>query len=283
MLLLGCTDVHKNNSAEDSYTLDSLTTFKDTTDGVCTELCDASAPSYPFLNSEEGKGAVTTYGSVHEPEASSGGACNYGETEVYQFAAIQVNQLPDDDQGQWKGGSVCGQCAKVRIRSGQGWKETVVRIMDKCPDEYCGIDLGGAPAFALMGDSPGRYSGEWQFVSCSDYPETFDGKSSLFIKEGSSEWWSLIHVRNPLESVSMVRIQRESSVVSDVWDTLGWAEEAENFFTVPMEILKDTSRIVLEVHYRTSPKQILFLKGSDLSKSEMLYHFSDSLLNGYLK
>ena len=33
-------------------------------------------------------------------------------------------------------------------------RTTAVRIVDKCPDDHCGIDLGGAPAAVIMGAAP---------------------------------------------------------------------------------------------------------------------------------
>jgi hypothetical protein len=144
------------------------------TSGQCAGICDASPRTYPIVGDSNGYGDVTTYGgTVAAP--SLGGACNYGQTGILNYAAIQVNRLPGDMQGQWRGGRVCGQCVEVRARTTEGWKSTVVRIVDKCPDDFCGIDLGGAPAGALMGDKPGRYAGEWSFIPCDGHPGVSDG------------------------------------------------------------------------------------------------------------
>jgi hypothetical protein len=206
--------------------------------GRCEGICDASPPSIPILFDTAGFGDVTTYGDVAHPAPSAGGACNYGPTGILWFAAIQVDRLPGDAQGQWRGGRACGQCAEVRARTPDGWKSAIVRIVDKCPDANCGIDLGGAPARALMGDKPGRYAGEWRFVSCDGHPGVSDGEPALFVKEGTNPWWSRVQVRNPAERITGMRIRKLSG---SAWTELAWAAEAENFFAVPDEVLADTA------------------------------------------
>lgn len=76
--------------------------------GACTTLpCDASPPTVPVLTSTGGSGDVTTYGGVGNATPSSGGACNYGNTGITHYAAIQVNLLPGDLRGQWQSGRAC--------------------------------------------------------------------------------------------------------------------------------------------------------------------------------
>jgi hypothetical protein len=206
------------------------------TSGTCAANCDAAAPSIPELTDTSGYGDVTTYGNVADPRPSAGGACNYGPTGIPDFAAIQVDRIPGDGQGQWRGGRVCGQCAEVRARTLSGWKSVVVRIVDKCPDANCGIDLGGAPAKTLMADKPGRYSGEWRFVPCDGHPGASDGAPTLQVKDGSNAWWSIVQVRNPSERILSMRIRKAGTAA---WTDLEWAAEAENFYHVPAAALQD--------------------------------------------
>ena len=234
------------------------------TSGSCESNCDASSPTVPVLNDTEGFGDVTTYGSVANPAPSQGGACNYGSTEILRFAAIQVSLLPGDLRGQWQGGRICGQCAEVRARTPEGWKTTVVRIMDKCPDVNCGIDLGGLPARDLMGAQPGRYSGEWRWVSCAGHEGVSDGPPSLFVKEGGNAYWSLIQVRNAEASVLGVRL-RLASLGAGPWTELVWATEAENFFKVPPAILQDAREYKLEITLSAGRGYGAVLKGADLA------------------
>lgn len=232
--------------------------------GFCEGICDASPPSVPVLNDTGGFGDVTTYGSVADPAPSQGGACNYGATEILRFAALHVNRLPGDMQGQWQGGRLCGQCAEVRARTPEGWKTTVVRIMDKCPDENCGIDLGGLPARDLMGARPGRYSGEWRWVSCAGHEGVSDGPPSLFVKEGGNAYWSLVQVRNAEAGVLGVRL-RLAFTGARIWTELSWAAEAENFFKVPPAILQDAREYEMEITLSSERGYGATLKGSDLA------------------
>lgn len=232
------------------------------TSGQCAGTCDASTPSYPILSDTRGYGDVTTYGGVAGGHPSQGGACNYGETGILSFAAIQVNRLPGDMQGQWRGGRVCGQCVEVKARTPDGWKSTVVRIVDKCPDDFCGIDLGGTPAGVLMGNKPGRYSGEWNFVSCEGHPGVSDGAPSLFIKEGSNAFWSLIQVRNPSERIMGIRCRRSGA---PAWTDLEWATEAENFFRVPVSALADSAAYDCEIELPDGPGYVWHGSGQALA------------------
>ncbi len=241
------------------------------TSGTCSGICDASVPSIPLLTDSTSYGDVTTYGGTDTALTSSGGACNYGITGIKAYAAIQVNRLPGDLRGQWDSGKICGQCVLVRARTDSGWKQTLVRIVDKCPDGNCGIDLGGAPAFALMGTLAGRYSGEWSFVSCQGHPQLFDGPPRIWIKDGSSAFWSLVQVRDPLSAVLSLGYRKVSS--SDTsWSDMVWATEAENFFKVPVDVLQDTSPYQFRAAYSDGSSQSATARGTALAVAQ------DSLL-----
>jgi len=230
-----------------------------------TLVIDLTTPTIPLLSDTGGIGDVTTYGGVGNANPSSGGACNYGITGIANYAAIQVNQLPGDLQGQWDGGRMCGQCARIRAWTSTGWHTTVARIVDKCPDDHCGIDLGGAPATDIMEALPGRYSGSWSFVPCEGLAGVSDGPRSLWVKEGSSASWSLVQVRDPLSAVDSLRMRPPGGA----WTSLAWATEAENFFKVPVELLQDSSaNLQVEIDYRMAApdtfqtKAALFTRGA---------------------
>lgn len=232
--------------------------------------CDASQPSVPTLGTPTSYGDVTTYGGVDTALSSAGGACNYGETGIRFYAAIQVDLLPGDAAGQWKDGRACGQGARVRAHTPEGVKETYVRIMDKCPDPHCGIDLGGAPAAAIMGIQAGRYQGEWTFVSCKGHPELFDGPPRLWTKEGTSAFWSLVQVRNPSTAVAALSWKTTAAGEAD-WSDMPWATEAENFFKVPAPLLAATDSVDLLVRYVDSTSQRVRLAPSDLARGQASY------------
>jgi expansin (peptidoglycan-binding protein) len=238
------------------------------TSGACSGICDAATPTAPIVSDTDGWGDVTTYGGVENANPSKGGACNYGATGITRFAAIQVNSLPNDLRGQWNGGRVCGQCVQVQARTAVGWKSTIVRIVDKCPDGYCGIDLGGLPATDLMGAQAGRYSGHWRFVACPAFLDGLsDGPPSLHVKEGSNAWWSLVQVRNPVAAVATIQARGTGGLSDSVW-SFAWATEAENFFKVPVSVLNDTGKLVLEIGYQDGTRSNTSIRGSDLARAD---------------
>lgn len=236
--------------------------------GVCQAPCNGFTPQSPTLIDNGGTGSITTYGSVSDPETSSGGACNYGATGIQYYAAVHVNLDLDDDLGPWNDGRACGGCLAVRVKTEQGWQKTVVRITDRCADQFCGVDLGGAPARDTMTVGPGRYEGDWQFVSCEGHPEVFDGPTSLYVKDGSNGYWSLVQVRNPLSAVTGLSYQKEGETV---FTPMEWAIEAENFFSVPPDILQDESQYNLRVEYQFSEPQTISIAGNALSNAQSMF------------
>jgi hypothetical protein len=200
----------------------------------CPGICNAATPSYPSVQTTGGEGNVTMYDTA----PSSGGACNYGATSVLYYAAMSVNVRPGDGQGQWQGGRICGQCVKVTALTSQGPQSVVVRIMDKCPDGFCGIDLGGSAPAAIMVDGFGRYDGTWTFVSCDGHPEVSDGPSSLFVFAGSNAFWSRVQVRNPPRPVKSMAWQDTSGIVLG---ELPYATDPENSFEVPAAALQSSA------------------------------------------
>jgi uncharacterized repeat protein (TIGR02543 family) len=210
----------------------------------CTGTCNAATPVYPTILDNGGLGNVTMYTT----EASNGGACNYGVTDVMYFAAMSVNVVPGDGQGQWQGGSICGQCAEVTTVTSQGPKKVVVRIMDKCPDGDCGIDLGGAAPAQVMVNGFGRYDGSWRFVSCEGHPEVSDGPPSLDVLQGSNLWWSRVHVRNGKGAVASIAWEDTQSSAGGVFP---FATNPENAYEVPQtEVLQSAmTSLLITVQY----------------------------------
>ncbi|MBK9579753.1 MAG: hypothetical protein IPK50_15045 [Fibrobacterota bacterium] len=266
LALGGCSREDSVVSETVSAPLDTTKLAKARTDtlGDCKTNCDAADLSIPVLSADGGWGAVTTYGGT-TPAPSTGGACNYGTTMAH-YAAIHVSRLPGDLQGQWNGGRICGQGVRIRARTPAGWKETYARIVDKCPDDFCGIDLGGAPAGELMGTQAGRYAGQWEFVSCAGHPELYGGPTRLHVKEGSNAWWSLVHVRDGDMAVVSMRLAKEDSP-ADAED-LAWATEAENFFKVPTRVMQDSlAKFRLTATYRNRSLVQWSLQGRDFAKA----------------
>ena len=233
-------------------------------DGKCT-ACDSYTAADPELTENGGKGSVTTYGSITAKETSLGGACNYGQTNIQYYAAIHVNVSPGDDLGPWNGGAACGGCVRVKAKTSDGWKKVTVRITDRCPDADCGVDLGGAPAADIMGNQVGRYYGEWEFVSCEGVDGVWGDSTSIWVKEGASEFWSIIQVRNPKDMVKSIAIY---GVDTHDFYELEMVVGTENFWTVPEAVLKTDNRYRVVVKYRTGTDDEWKIKGSDLAVPE---------------
>lgn len=236
--------------------------YFDDADGAC-EKCDSYTAQDPVLNDRGGTGSITTYGSITEKEASSGGACNYGKTDVHYYAAIHVNVSSGDDKGPWNGGLACGGCVRVKAKTPDGWKRVTVRIMDRCPDESCGVDLGGAPASDIMGFTVGRYYGEWEFVSCEGVEGVWDDSTSIWVKDGANAYWSVIQVRNPKDAVKNISINGV-----DLVRYVG----AENFWEVPQEILQSESVVKITATYRSGTPDVWTISGAALAKEMTNYY-----------
>ena len=140
-----------------------------------------------------------------------------------------------------------------------------MRITDRCPDANCGVDLGGAPASDIMGINVGRYYGEWEFVSCEGVEGVWGDSTSLWVKEGASEFWSIIHVRNPKDMVKSITIFGVDT--RDVHE-LEMVVGTENFWTVPPAVLKTDNRYRVVVKYRTGEDDEWKIKGSELAVGE---------------
>lgn len=225
----------------------------------CTGMCNSATPVFPTVYEGGGKGNVTMYTT----EASNGGACNYGVTNVMSFAAMSVNVVPGDAKGQWQGGSICGQCAEVTAITSQGPKKVVVRIMDKCPDGDCGIDLGGSAPAEIMSDGFGRYDGQWRFVSCEGHPGVSDGPPSLDVFNGSNAWWSRVHVRNGATAVDSIE-WRSANGTSGIFP---FAANPENAYEVPQsEVLQSgAASILITVRYVDGSTATVTLSPQQLS------------------
>jgi expansin (peptidoglycan-binding protein) len=234
---------------------------------TCSGACNAATPTSPVPLDNGALGNVTMYAT----SASRGGACLYGETGVMYYAAMSVNVEPGDALGQWQEGRICGQCAKVVAVTSQGLTEVVVRIMDKCPDGDCGIDLGGSAPDVIMLDGYGRYDGAWEFVSCAGHSELFDGETSLYVKDGSNAYWSAVQVRNPPMSVTAMHWHNQTAGTSGSLEYS--SPQIENYYFVPVEVLQANATIELTVVYRDESTDVITLTSAQLAQAETTYAF----------
>ena len=97
-------------------------------------------------------------------------------------------------------------CADVTGLKGM----VTVRIVDRCPECKTGdLDLS-LQAFTRIADqSAGRVKISWTAVSCS-----VKGPISFRFKEGSSQYWMAVQVRNSRLPISKIELQRGTSWVT---------------------------------------------------------------------
>ena len=145
-------------------------------------------------------------------EATGEGNCGFDPTpEDLDVAAIIKTE--------YQGSAVCGACAEI-----QGPKGTLrVRIVDSCPDCTTPGHLDLSPsAFDKLADrAAGRVQVKWRFVTC---PVT--GPLRYRFKEGSSQWWTGIQVRNHHKPIRKL----------EWWNLVTWVEvprEDYNYFVQP--------------------------------------------------
>jgi|GEM_PF-674230 len=224
----------------------------------CSGNCDAATPVNPTRNDYGTLGNVTVYST----SASNAGACGYGSTGVMYYAAINTFM-------EWDGGHVCGQCMRVTVLTSEGEKSVVVRVMDKCPDGNCGIDLGGTAPGEVMIDGAGRYEGAWRPVSCVGQPGVSDGAPSLWVKDGASPGWSIVQIRNPNAAVTGIDWQEVGDPSNQ--GTLAWATEAENYYSIPTTVLGAGSSFLFTIHYADGSIGTVTLTSSDLARPMASY------------
>jgi expansin (peptidoglycan-binding protein) len=101
---------------------------------------------------------------------------------------------------QYATAAACGECVAVTGPNGK----VTVRIVDKCPD--CAdkqLDLSQQAFAKIAAVSAGRVSVDWQVVPCD-----VTGPVAYFYKDGSSQYWTAIQVRNhrlPLAKLEVMR------------------------------------------------------------------------------
>ncbi len=110
-----------------------------------------------------------------------GGNCSF-PTPTSPVLTGAMNEL------QYDGSMTCGACVEVTGNKGS----LVIRIEDRCPEcQYGDIDLS-EEAFPYIDDKiNGRVPISWKFVPCP-----VQGAIKLYFKEGSSQWWTAVQVRN---------------------------------------------------------------------------------------
>lgn len=153
----------------------------------------SSGSSGTPLSGEITQGIATYY----DYSGSDGVACGYGVTSDTDVAAM--------DAPEYAASAVCGACFEV---SGPKGKVTV-RIVDLCPEcERGHLDLS-AQAFAKIADPvAGRVPTTRVAVAC-----TLSGGMSYEFKDGSSQYWTALQVRNHRLPIAKVEYKKNGAFV----------------------------------------------------------------------
>ena len=138
----------------------------------------------------------TTAGGVceagqHSGEATYYGADGSGNCSFDAGPDVLIAAMNDAD---YANAAACGACVEVA-----GPDATiVVRIVDRCPGCPQGdIDLGEAAFPMIAAKELGRVPISWQYVSCP-----VEGPLVYRFKEGSSEFWTAVQVRNHRNAIA---------------------------------------------------------------------------------
>lgn len=138
--------------------------------------------------SDERRGEGTFYAKT-----SDGGNCSFGHVESTLFGAM--NHTDYDNSG------ACGACAEVSGPDGS----VKIQIVDQCPECKPGdIDLG-QDAFSMLAPMDrGRIPISWHYIPCG-----VEGPVVYRFKDGSSQWWAGIQVKNTPYAVSKFEYQKD--------------------------------------------------------------------------
>jgi expansin (peptidoglycan-binding protein) len=141
------------------------------------------------------KGDGTYYG------ATGAGNCSFDQgTNNLMVGAM--------NREQYNGSNACGMCATVK-----GPKGTVeILITDQCPEcKWGDIDLS-EQAFEKIADKiAGRVPIEWKYTKCPT-----NSSIAYKYKEGSSQWWIGIQIRNHRYGVKKLEYKNAQGVFTEI-------------------------------------------------------------------
>lgn len=120
---------------------------------------------------------------------AGGGNCSFSHPYSKLFSAA-LNAT------QYKGAVLCGACILLTGENGS----IPLSIEDQCPEcKHGDIDLD-EDAFPLIADKiKGRVPVSWSIISCP-----LSGPIEFYFKEGSSQYWTAVQIRNHVNPISTV-------------------------------------------------------------------------------
>lgn len=101
----------------------------------------------------------------------------------------------------YAGSAACGACVRIDGPDGQ----ITVRVVDRCPECPPGdIDLSEAAFTMIAAKELGRVPIAWRYVSCP-----VDGEIAYHFKEGSSQWWTAVQIRDHRNAIAQLEVRGE--------------------------------------------------------------------------
>jgi len=176
-------------------------------------------------------GGTTSTGGTTPTGDCTPESTNQGEATFYTFADGSGNcsfdATPNDllvgamNATDYADSAACGACAAIDGPDGS----VTVRIVDQCPECPKGnIDLSPEAFDHLAQRSLGRVPIKWKYVPCSfSTPST---PLSYRFKEGSSQYWTAVQVRNHRYRIATFEYLKDGAYVRV-------ARESYNYFVEP--------------------------------------------------
>lgn len=118
----------------------------------------------------------------------------------------------------YMGSAACGACAALTGPLGS----ITVRIVDQCPECQQGdIDLSPEAFDRIAMRASGRVPITWHYVPCE-----VSGPVRYHFKDGSSQWWTAVQVRNHRHPIARLEVEKRGAFVAI-------ARETYNYFVDP--------------------------------------------------
>lgn len=154
----------------------------------------------------EATGEATYY------DATGAGNCSFEPSSDLMVAAINAT---DYGLAAW-----CGACVNVRGPDG----EVTIRVVDKCPGcEKGDLDLSREAFEKIAPLSAGRVPISWNLVACD-----VQGPFAYHWKDGSSQYWSAIQVRNHRYPIAKLEARAVDGSTFEAIDRVDY-----NYFVAP--------------------------------------------------
>jgi expansin (peptidoglycan-binding protein) len=177
--------------------------------GAWAQIQNDCAPVQTF------RGEGTYYG------ATGAGNCSFDPTP--QDLMVAAMNAP-----QYANSAVCGAC--VRVKGPKGSVE--VRIVDQCPEcKFGDLDFS-LEAFVKIADQvAGRVPIEWQYIPCP-----VNGPVAFKYKEGSSQWWIGVQIRNHRYAIQKLEYKKRDGSFAAI------PRESYNYFVAQSGIDEDKQK-----------------------------------------